>query len=154
MRFNKKNRKGSFDVGNLMYYILPSLFVLMLILLAFMFIINGFKLDISYFPRGMQSSILTYRTMYSSNCFAYYDVDLLRTYPGVIDIDKFNQETFDNCLDSNKIVSLTLKDENEVIKVLTNRRPMLPEYGGSKDVLVYDKGIKIMSLDFQFKSDD
>lgn len=147
-----KKRRGSFDVSAMIFYLMTTLFILVLIMFTFLYIIGGFKINITYTARGMESSLLTHRILYSPNCFAYYDNHLLRTYPGVIDINKFTQENFNNCLDSDKIVSLTLKDEHgNEIKTLTNSNSNIAEIGGEKPVFVYDKGLKVMLLEIKIK---
>jgi hypothetical protein len=149
-----KNKKSSFDLGALVYYAMISIFILVLILFTYLFITNGFIMNIVYTPRGVESSVLITRALYSPTCFTYYDLHTLRSYPSVIDINKFTQENFDLCLDSDKIVSLTLKDQNEnIIKQLNNKIVSPSLYGGEKAVFVYDKGLKPMVLEFRFKED-
>ena len=149
-----KYKKSSFDLGAMIYYAMVSIFILVFIMFTYLFIINGFSTNIVYTSRGAESAVLINRALYSPNCFAYYDIDTLRTYPGVIDLNKFNQENFDKCLDSDKIVSLILKDgNNNEIKKIDNQISSISEYGGEKAIFIYDNGLKTAYLEFMFKDD-
>lgn len=149
-----KSKKGSFDLGAMLYYSMVGIFILVILLFTYLFVINGFKLNLVYHARGIDESLLINRVIYSSNCFAYYDVETFRTYPSVIDINKFNNDVFEKCLDSDKIHSITLIDENyNVIKNISN--PNVNEYttSGPKSVYVYDNGLKFMFLEIKLKEE-
>ena len=149
------NKKAGFGLAAMVYYAMVSIFILTLIMFTYLFIINGFKLNIIYQPSGIEENVLVNRVIYSSNCFIYYDVDTFRSYPGVIDINKFNQENFDTCLDTNKIVRLTLKDHEEnIIKELRKEDNVDETLGGEKFVFIYDNGLKPAVLDFRFLEDN
>jgi hypothetical protein len=150
MRF----KKSSFDLGAMLYYVMVSIFILVFGLFVFLFVTNGFTLNIVYTPRGVESSILVNRVIYSSNCFTYYDPDTLRAYPSIFDMDKFTQDNFENCLNSDKIVSLILKDKNDnIIKQLNNKKNSDWTLSGEKLIFIYDNGLKEMKLDIRLKDD-
>lgn len=151
MKFKKA---GSDDLAAMLYYSMVGAFILTILLFTYLFVVNGFKLNIVYLTRGIDESLLINRGIYSSNCFAYYDVETFRTYPSVIDIKKFNYENFEKCLNSNRIHSLALIDENYIeIKKITN--PKVNEYtkSGAKSVYVYDNGLKFMFLEIKLNEE-
>lgn len=149
-----KFKKASYDLGAMLYYIMISIFILVFIMFTYLFITNGFVLNISYLSRGAESSVLINRVLYSQNCFAYYDTLTMRTHPLIIDVNKFNQENFEKCLDSDKIESLVLKQNNgSVFKILRN--PLVDDAfnSGEKPVFLYDKKMKPMILEIRFRDD-
>jgi hypothetical protein len=148
------NKKASFDVGAMLYYVMISIFTIVLTLFVYLFIINGFKHQIAFTPRGMESSILVTKALYSPDCFVYYDVETLRSYPGVIDINNFNQERFNLCFNTDKVVSLILKDENEnIIKQINNEKISDSKISGNKKIFLYDKELKNAILEIRLKDD-
>lgn len=149
---NKK--KAGFDLGAMSYYGMMFAFISLLIFIVFLFVTDGFRTNIEYRSRGSEAGILISRIIYSPTCFVYYDIDTLRYYPGVIDINRFNQITFDECLDSDKVVSLILKDnQNNTIKQIDNKVKSSPEHGGTKSIFIYDKEINPGYIEILFKDD-
>jgi len=55
----------------------------------------------------MESDLLMKRVFYSPHCFVYSDKS--RSYPGVIDIDKLNDERLSNCLGENYFVRVKVQ---------------------------------------------
>jgi hypothetical protein len=89
------NKKGQFTDFVLSY--IPKLLVVSLVFLAVVFFVNRFmitKLDV----QDIEASLLVDRMIYSRNCFSYYDEEISRPYPGIIDIEKFKSETLDSCI--------------------------------------------------------
>lgn len=106
-----------------------------------------------------EANILINRFVYSPHCIAYTNNDIFRAYPGVVDLQRFNQDVLDRCVyygnqndyAAAKLV-LHMLDTGEDIQVLYNDfgyRVWLPLVGisngpelfkDSKYMLVMDNG--------------
>jgi len=105
-----------------------KIFFLVIVLFTLILLIRSFIVtELNVF--NAESDIFIQRIMLSRDSISYYDVDIDRVYPGIIDLDKFTSATIDKVLndsvyygtENKKIAaSFTLKDESDnVIKSIT-----------------------------------
>jgi len=76
---------------------IPKIIMISVIFIVTVLIVNRYimsKVDV----QELEASLLIDRMIYSRNCFSYYDDDLLRPFPGIIDLDKFTSENLDSCI--------------------------------------------------------
>ena len=59
--------------------------------------VQNLKLSNNIVDARVGRFITEYRFANSPDCFAYYDADSKRTYPGITDIDKFTQSRMQAC---------------------------------------------------------
>jgi len=78
---------------------------------------------------GVQGEILMNRFLYSPTCFSYVNTQISRSFPGIIDINKFNTETLDTCVyfgEANEYAAahftLHYLDTEEESETIYNRR--------------------------------
>ena len=121
-----------------MVFFIPRILFLTAVLFAVVILIKIFIIGIID-VREAESAILVNRLLYTKNGLSYYDEDLNRIYPGIIDLNSFNElslnnpNRFDNTIISygsdNPIISakITLKQEG--------RRDLIAFYNKNR----YDK---------------
>ncbi len=59
--------------------------------------INSFISTSLEVPEDLEITVYSQRFINSPDCFTYKDLDIRRSYPGVIDLDKFTNETLRQC---------------------------------------------------------
>ncbi len=87
------NKKG----GDYIISWIPKIIAIAIIFLAVVLYVNRFiytKLDI----QDIEASLLVDRMIYSKNCFSYYDRELGRPYPGIVDYTRFSSDILDSCM--------------------------------------------------------
>lgn len=147
MKFYKK--ATGFEVSNLLLYVFISFILLFVLMFIFLFAINGFKANIVYHPSGMEEILISSRLFYSPNCFAYYDYETLRTYPLVVDLDKFTQERFETCLSTDNIVNVTIVTKDFSKSVGLENKNLGEVY--EKNIYIYDFELKEGTIFIGFK---
>jgi len=94
------------------YYLIWG-FLLITVVLVLLFLVPAGVGEISLIPAGLESYLLTQRYANSNSCFAFHDEKIARTYPSIIDPEKFTKENLDSCYDTQdtkiKAYRLTLK---------------------------------------------
>jgi len=86
-------KKGAYDFGRKTFYIIVVLFVLAFIFGVLYASFGGFSLNILRETNNVAGKVLIQQMVYSPLCFSYVDKDTSRSYPGIIDISKFKNET-------------------------------------------------------------
>ena len=123
-----KNKKAITTFEMLMW--IPRIFFLVVLMFAVITLIRSFittTVDVS----ELQANIFAKRILYSPNAISYFDSDLRRTYPGIIDFNKFKSQSIDKFLEKSVYygiknreigANLLLKDlsENSDISVFYN----------------------------------
>jgi len=139
------NKKGLFSEDAV--FMILNLLLLIIVAVFLVFLINLFtvqELDI----QRLEAEVLKDRILYSKNCISFYDSEIDRSYPGIIDMEKFSEENLKNCLffveeNRNIATKLTLLNpNNEEIKTIYYNKewydkwlPLIgiPGPGGVKD---------------------
>ena len=83
----------TFNIGML----IPRLVLMVFATLSFVMLIRYFlilNIDVS----EAQSQILINRFVYSPNCFSYTNPEFNRAYPGVVDLQRFDQKVLAECV--------------------------------------------------------
>ena len=131
MRFNKK---GAGSISEHMVLWIPKFVYLVIAFLSVLFLLR--LLVISNIETSeAESRLLIGRIMYSPNLISYLDTDIKRSYPSLIDFDKFRKlENVDlNSMDTNTI---TYGEDNNVVAAkLTLKNIDL----GNEDIIYYNK---------------
>ena len=112
------NSKAQFEIRKTIYWAI-SMSIITLVIFAIAFQMISFQKNIVKAPDRMQAEFLSLRFINSPDCFAYQNGD--RTYPGVIDSQKFTEETLRKCypVNSKKDINVGLKLKNSN-KEITN----------------------------------
>lgn len=90
-------KKAQFDLSRKTVYYIFALFILAFIVISMINVIKSGNLkDISLLGKSA-GNLLVAEIVTSSNCFAEHDEDLDRNYPGIINLDNFNEERLNTC---------------------------------------------------------
>lgn len=140
MRWNKKGI--SFKVLNMALFRL--LFITILFFALYLFSTSLIKTNIS--TRDIRNLIIFNRILYSPSSISYNDGYVDRFYPGIIDINKFNDSTLTKAFDygENKIairLELTNLENNEIKEVYLNKK-WYDRWGPLTKFEQYEKKIK------------
>ncbi len=97
-----KNKKGF--IGEEVIFFIPRILFIIAVLFATVILIKSFIIGVIDI-RDVESNILTNRLIYSKDGLSYYDNEIDRVYPGIIDLNKFNELSLinPNALDSSLI---------------------------------------------------
>ena len=116
------NKKADISGRKVVFYIIFG-FMAAMAFLIIVFLIPSKASEISTIPRGLEDYILINRLLNSKDCFAFQDQAAKRTYEGIIDISKFNQQNLDKCYSekdtSLKAYRIELQYENEKKSIAT-----------------------------------
>lgn len=92
-------KKGAYDIGRKWLYIVIAIFVIIFIFFYMRSAILKFNTDTVYNTERIKGGMIAAQAVMSPKCFAYYDAETERTYPGIIDMDKFNNNNLGkNCM--------------------------------------------------------
>jgi len=95
--FNLTKEWVTWIVYAIMFFVIAST----IIIIVYIPINYEFKID------GLRHSLLRQHLIYDKNCLAYADE---RTYPGIIDLNKFSKANLERCFDAKDYgLQLTLK---------------------------------------------
>lgn len=91
------NKKGlSYFIMFLVYLIVLSMVLYFIVQIAK----QGLAADLE--TKGLEYDLLMNRLLYSPNSISYTDTTIGRTYPGIIDMNKFNEETLNKTFGDSK----------------------------------------------------
>ena len=150
MRY-RSNRKaqivGGYDIGKEVMYNIVDAVVLGVMAILLVVLIFRYTTTVNYFPDEFRQTALIYRFVNSPNCVAYEDPELKRVYPGVMDWDRFKDNSHINkCYSTGDpkamAFRLTLKNQGELRSVQTSNWDSKREFDISKNrnVLVMGNG--------------
>jgi len=120
-----KNKKGNVTFEFLMW--IPRLVFIVIVMFAIMVLIRSYvtvTIDIS----ELQANLFVNRVLYSPTAISYFDKDIERLYPGIIDFDKFKLQTNEKFLEKSVYygeknteigAKLVLKDLSENAELTT-----------------------------------
>jgi len=139
------NKRGdSWNATQMLIYSLIAVFVLLYMVGLFSYVLSHFKYSTLHTSKTLDEDLLMQRFMRSPDCFVYFDYEINRAYPNVIDWEKFSDEQLNKCLLHKNIkFQLTLENlERNKLKTIKsagwNNRV---ERSLSKDVLIKDDRI-------------
>ena len=95
MKMNKMNKKAIYSEDAVL--MIFNLLLLIIVAVVLVFLINIFTVN-ELNTQRLEAEVLKDRVLYSKNCISYYDSEIDRSYPGIIDIKKFNEATLNDCL--------------------------------------------------------
>jgi len=115
--------KGLYDLGRKAIYMIIAVIIISFVFMYAKSIFVGYQAKHIRGFSNLEPNIIFSVAVTSPHCFAYYDEEIGRTYPGVIDFSKFNDYQLENCfVYTKKKVSFSLgnrtvsynpcKDEN------------------------------------------
>lgn len=91
-------KKGAYDfTRTVLYYIIVLFFITAMFLTLHSVIYNSNKAFVENMDETF-GKIMINKALISSSCFAYHNEKIDRTYPGIIDFEKFNEEQLKKCL--------------------------------------------------------
>ncbi len=136
------NHKAQFEIRKTLYWTV-SMTIITLVIFAIAFQMISFQKNITKTPAHMQAEFIVLRFINSPDCFTYQSGD--RTYPGIIDFQKFNEKTLRTCypVNSKKEINFGLKLKSQSNEIITKKYyPNNRDFTLYKQVLV-KKGDKI-----------
>jgi len=95
------NRKAQFDIARKTLYWGISGFILSILIVGLVILITTFKASAIEFNPKLEATVISQRFINNPGCFAYQDPLTERVHPRLMDIDRFTQDTLDNCYQSN-----------------------------------------------------
>ncbi len=137
------NKKAQQEIAVKSLFFPLIIFVIIIVIMAFFWMIANYTGKLAEIPPELKAELISLRFTNTPECFAYENVEVGRVYPGIIDLDKFNQEQLNNCYltesergytDYN--FGITLKEQN--INLLTNNYFNTVSFTIYKDVIVRD----------------
>ncbi len=145
---NKKiffSKKGSgFLLGKKPIYFIIVAFFLFIVFILFSYLVLSNISSTTTFPENIETTVLINRFLNSPECFAYQDEETGRTYTGITDLDKFNNENLNECYsadeDSPRAFMMDLNSDDYQKSVLTSNWRAKKINRMSQYVIIYDKG--------------
>ncbi|MFH1682953.1 MAG: hypothetical protein ABIA37_04100 [Candidatus Woesearchaeota archaeon] len=132
------NNRAQFDVARKTIYWMMAGVVITIVVIAFAFVMANYKNKITTIPAEVRAELLVLRFVNNGDCFAYENG---RTFPGVIDLTRFTNETLYHCYHTEQEegykdynFGLTLVNEN--ITLRTNNYFNKVDFVITKPVLV------------------
>ena len=144
MQIKKTGKQGSLALGLDVILWIARIFFVIAVAMLVAFVVNAHNSrEINI--RTIEGEAILNRLFYSENCFAYDDV---KTYVGVIDMRKFNDERIKKCLDGDYYIRAELIDSK---KTAYNDKVAYDEYIGfckyENKMYCYSKDIYVIAND-------
>lgn len=89
-----KNKKAQASQST--YFMVAAFFTCFMII-AFILLVSRYQTQKIVLDQDLVRDIYLARIINNPNCFAYFDEDIQRTYPGLIDPNKINDDTLKEC---------------------------------------------------------
>lgn len=89
------NKKGTYSSNVILE--IPKIIILVILLIFLIYLVNVFTLN-RLDTQNLEASLIVDRIVYSRNCISYYDGNIDRPYPGIIDIKRFKSNILDSCI--------------------------------------------------------
>jgi len=87
------HKKAAFNLGRKTLYFIITIFVITFIFLYMRNAITSYNDDVVSDFSNIEGAVIATEALMSPKCFAYYDEEIDRVYPGIIDYSKLNEET-------------------------------------------------------------
>ena len=126
-----RNKKANLISFNVINHILEIIFIISVG--VFVFFIIHFEKNIDTFP--IENEVLTNRILYSNNGLWFYDENISRLYPGILDLNNFNDKSK---IESSLAQTMNYGDENKRAAA----ELVLEDDGGTKFNPIYYNGQK------------
>jgi hypothetical protein len=134
MMLKKLNRKGeSLHIGFIMLYVIAFAGILIVMALALLIITSELMNGYLSYSEGIRGRIYAYRAI--NNCLAYQDEFTGRFYPGIIDLNKYNEQHLGECFAKTDKRSFNLQLYN--LKNETQYPQLLVGFGASLSINKY-----------------
>jgi hypothetical protein len=91
------SKKGQFELRKMIYWTI-AIIVITIVIFAFVMILSQYQGNLTKVPPRLKAELISLRFVNAPECFAYRDE--IKVYPGVIDMDKFNEERLSGCYQS------------------------------------------------------
>ncbi len=135
-------RKGDISGRKMIFYIVFAV-VATITFLLIVYMVSTDKSKIAVIQPGLEDYLLMQRFLLSPNCFVYQD-DSGRAHPWTIDIEKFNQNSLNQCYDAEntkaKAFRLTISYGTFKSTLITKNWEGFIKKAETKHVYVNDKG--------------
>lgn len=144
MNLNKLffNKKSSISGRKVLFYAIFSVIAAISAMLILYFVSSN-KSAIAEIPFGLEDYLITQRFLNSPLCFTFQD-ESGRTYPWIINLEKFNQANLDKCYQASdtkvKAYRLTLSYGNGKSTIATKNWEGFLKRAETKQIFVYNKG--------------
>lgn len=136
------NKKSQISGRKILFYAIVS-FMSAIIIFFMIFFINYKRSEIADIPIGVEDYLISYRFLNSPMCFAFEDKESKRSYPQVIDIEKFTEQNLNNCYSAKgtnvKAFRLTLSYGTDKKTIATSNWQGFIKSGKTIQAFVYDK---------------
>ena len=116
-------------------------FLIVMVILGFAIVLGSYQSKLTYLSPKLKADLISLRFANIPECFAYQDPVSGRVYPGIVDLNKFNNEQLFGCYHTNpekgfKDYNFGLKLLNEDKFVHTNKYYNKIDFTITKKVLV------------------
>ena len=141
------SRKGQYTLGHKWIYFIVAIFLLTAMFLGLRSLFITHQVGSIQCLDDIVDEVIVGKILYSPSCMTYYDPELNRAFPGTINMDKFTNETLEQCFTYIiKPVKLTIGDKS--IGSLDTSSPKII----NKPIQTYQDGvIKNEILTFTFR---
>ena len=134
-----------FHVARKMIYWMIAGVVIAVVVLAFTFMIGGYRNKLTQIPPELRAELLALRFTNNAECFAVHDENTGAVMTNTIDLSRFNQEIMDKCYRTEeekglKTFNFRLRLKNEGQEVITNNYFHKDDFTLTKEVLVKKEG--------------
>jgi len=90
---NKRGDQISFDVG----LAIPLLIFLIVLFLSYVFFTQSF-MSVKTYTKPAEVRVYAARILYDKECFSFYDEELDRVYPDIMEEARLNNDVFEKCM--------------------------------------------------------
>lgn len=94
------NKKAQFEAARKTIYWMMAGVVITIVVIAFVMILVNYQGKLMSVPPTLKGELISSRFVNAPECFAYEDAVSGRIFPGVIDLNKFNEEVLESCYKS------------------------------------------------------
>lgn len=93
----------AFEPARKMIYWTIAVAVITIVVFASFMIMTGYKGKLTKAPSQLRAELISLRFVNAPECFAYQDKITGRVFPGVIDLNKFDETRMGNCYQSGDV---------------------------------------------------
>jgi len=106
-------KRGSFILGQELIYMIGRVAVVTIVTIFLIFLLNNY-VHREITTDQLESNLILSRAIYAPNCFSYSDE--AKSYPGIIDSTKFNDNVANSCMNNKNIgIKLSITDLSDTL---------------------------------------
>lgn len=134
--------KKAMGISDTLIFFMLAAIVLAAMFIMFAMVVVKYK-AVLVETGDLESDILVERLTYSPHCLAYYDSEIKRTYPNIVEWDKLTQDNLNGCYDGGYDITVVINSPDAGVEhtLMTSEQPAGLTNKYVKSIILFKDGV-------------